>query len=348
LAAFNPDLYSPEIIEGFRRSLASGNFPHALLIQGPPGVGKKDLSLALAAALITFPESAERGLEPSSSPLYERIRSGNHPDVKFFENEDETSIKVAQVRELMGWIRLRPFEAEKKVLIVDSVENLVDEALNAFLKVLEEPPESTILILLTEAPASLKATLVSRCFQVILRPLSVAALEEALRSKGVPPDEAHYVSRVSQGIWKEAESRLAEKSFYEDDKKLGELLRLHSYELAEGYLGRTRDAGEKRSQSSKRDVAWDCLQIAETFLRDVLILRSAGCDFGKVENLIFFRHRRSWIEKKAEAETEGSLYQRIGEMERLRRRLELNANAKLALLGISEAIGKPILELVHV
>ncbi len=348
MAAFDPDLYSKELIAGFSKGLLSGNFPHALLIQGPKGVGKKAIAIALASAVLSPLDSKERTLETCSCPLCARIASGGHPDVKFFENEDGASIKVDQIRELMGWIRLRPFEAEKKILIVAAVENLVDEALNAFLKVLEEPPESTSFILLTEAPASLKTTLVSRCFRVSLAPLSVKTLQEALRAKGVPPDEAHYVSCVSQGVWSEAESKLAEKAFYEDDTKLRELLSRYSYELTESYLGRRKEAGEGKSLSGKRDVAWDFLQVGETFLRDVLVYRSAGCDFEKVERLLFFKHRKPWIEKKAGGESEESLCRKISEMETMRRRLDHNANAKLSLVGVSEIVGKPILEGINV
>jgi DNA polymerase-3 subunit delta' len=344
LPPFNPEAYPQSLLAGFKAAFKSGNFSHALLIHGPRGVGKVNLALAMARSILC---EKRQILEPCVCASCRRIEEGNHPDVLFYKNEEETAIKIAQVREWTNWARFRPLEGERKVLILRSVENLGDEALNAFLKLLEEPPESTTILLVTEAPTRLKGTLLSRCFQLALRPLFVSELKSALLKKGVPAEEAHYVSLISQGIWQEAEEKLVEKRFHEDDQKLVRLLSLRSYELPEEVLGAS---GGRKTQSAKRDVAEEFLGVAETFLRDVLLYqacRQNSESFQEWEEQLFFKHRKDWIERKALEETSHSLFGKLTELENARRRIFHNANPKLSLMGISETLGAPFLEPVH-
>jgi DNA polymerase-3 subunit delta' len=334
LPDFDPCLLPTALWEHLKKSIQKKRFPHALLIIGPEGVGKKNLAVGLASLLLS---PAGKSLEDCSSAGCRRIQEGNHPDIKWFEDEGEATIKVSQIREAIGWAGLRPFEGENKVLILESVERLSEEALNAFLKLLEEPPASTFILLLAENPAELKKTLLSRCFQISLKPLSKGNIKERLIQKGVSENEAHYVSLFSRGIYKKAEELVSESRFEEDNSKLEMLLSRYSHELVDEVLGTLSGS---RKPDAKRNEVGEFLRIAQTFIRDVLIWKKGGA---QAEGSLYFKGCIEWIREKSQSENERSLLSKSAHLEELRRGLDRYANPKLSLMAISETIGQPLL-----
>jgi len=341
LESFNPDLFSEELLEGLEQSLCSNRFPHALLIAGPQGVGKSVLASGISLALLG---EGEISLKRTAHPSYERILRGNHPDLKWISEGNEKTLKVQDIRNLIQWIRFQPLEGAKKVLVIEAVERLSEEALNAFLKILEEPPDSTVLILLSAAPSRLRATLISRCFQITLKALPSDVLEEKLIQKGIQEEEAHYVSLVSQGLSRRAESLLEDQAFREDDVILEKLLSRYGYELSAACFGRF---AAKRTQESKREEVGRYLSVAETFLRDCLVRKVEATGSQQVSSRIFFKARLDWIDAKMREETIETLVKKLEQLADLRRGLERNANPKLSLMGISEIMGEPLLSAVH-
>jgi DNA polymerase III delta prime subunit len=107
-----------------------------------------------------------------------RILERNHPDVRWGPDPSVRSIKIEDVREVMNWVWLKPYEAARKVVIVQGADRLTLEAANAFLKTLEEPPGHTIFCLLCESKAQLLETIQSRSFEIRLRPLDGDQEEE--------------------------------------------------------------------------------------------------------------------------------------------------------------------------
>ena len=216
----------------------------------------------------------------------------------------KTTYTIANSRNprAIQWARLRPFEGERKVMVLEAVERLSDEALNAFLKLLEEPPPSTTLILLAENPAELKKTLLSRCFQISLR---------AIKTKG------------------------QDKAGEEDNRKLSALLSRYSYELVDESLS---GSGVSKAQA-KRDVVEQYLGIAQAFLRDVLIYLNAGEDG---LDRLYFKDKQDRIREKAGHESTGSLVRKLDRLEKIRRRLDRYANPKLSLRDVSETVGETI------
>ena len=94
-----------------------------------------------------------------------------HPDVLVVEPGDSGSIKIEQVRDVVDRARYRPFEGRRRVVIIDEADALVAAAQNALLKTLEEPPPSSVFILVTARPDVLLPTVRSRCPQLRFRPL---------------------------------------------------------------------------------------------------------------------------------------------------------------------------------
>jgi len=132
---------------------------------------KEEFAMVFTAALLGGGKKVF-GSENTSIP--ERIRRRNHPDVRWIgEDREEQSIKIGKdsndpgtIREIIHWAGLKPYESSRKVCIVLDAERLTEEAANAFLKTLEEPPQHTVFLLLVENRTHLLETIQSRCFEV--------------------------------------------------------------------------------------------------------------------------------------------------------------------------------------
>jgi DNA polymerase-3 subunit delta' len=167
----------------------SGRMPHAWLIGGPPGVGKATLAYRMARFVLAHPDRDVAAVRSATSlavaadhPAAQRIAAQAHPDLLVLEraiNEKTgklyTVIRVEDVRRTVSFFGSTAGEGGWRVCIVDSADELqYPQAANALLKILEEPPANTLLLLVSHAPARLLPTIRSRCRRLMLRPLSAA------------------------------------------------------------------------------------------------------------------------------------------------------------------------------
>lgn len=141
--------------------------PHAVLLVGPAGLGRELAAVEAAVLLTCGGMSAPWGIGGCAS----RVRDGVHPDVQaVLPTGAKQIIKIAQIREIVKSAAGRPYEGDRRVWILDGVEagHFGAEAANAFLKVLEEPPEHVVFILLAANPMAVLPTIRSRCQQLAL------------------------------------------------------------------------------------------------------------------------------------------------------------------------------------
>lgn len=145
-----------------------GQLPHALLLQGRPGLGKHAFAVQLAQALLCEqPHAAVACGRCHSCRLF---AAGNHPDLAGIGLvEDAKSIVVDQIRALGDFLALRPHTSARKVVIISPAEAMNLNAANSLLKMLEEPPPGSMLLLVTSHPARLPATIRSRCARLLFR-----------------------------------------------------------------------------------------------------------------------------------------------------------------------------------
>jgi len=148
------------------------------LFAGPEGIGKKMTALALAEEL---------------------VGSSQHPDVHVISNED-TQIKIDVIRQLQKDINLKAYAGPYKVFIIDNAHTLTPEASNSLLKILEEPPKKSLIILISDKPNLLFKTVISRCKILKFLPLKRTVLEDILR-KDYKLDNAlaHFLAYFSEG-----------------------------------------------------------------------------------------------------------------------------------------------------
>lgn len=144
----------------------SGRLPHALLFTGPEGIGKRQVAEQLAGQIL------------GDLPLK------NHPDFILLEPE-EGRLKIGMIRELKHTLAFPPLKGHVRVVLMDDAHTLNAAAANALLKVLEEPPPGTHILLVTHAPGWLPRTIVSRCQNIRFSPLQNSDLEKILASEAV-------------------------------------------------------------------------------------------------------------------------------------------------------------------
>lgn len=148
---------------------AAGRLPHALLLQGPAGVGKAAFGAFLAQSVLCSEPDAS-GVACGHCRSCVQFAAGSHPDFRIGEPaEDKKNILVDQVRELIDWLVQRPhYQHGNKLLLIPAAERMNAAAANALLKTLEEPPADTLIVLVCARPASLLATVRSRCQALVI------------------------------------------------------------------------------------------------------------------------------------------------------------------------------------
>lgn len=149
-------------------SVAGGKMPHSFLICGPEGSGKRTLASLLAAAL----QCTGRGEQPCGQcSACKKVFGGIHPDVITVDDPSKKSVSVRLIRDLQSDIAITPNEGRRKIYLIPRAQEMTEEAQNALLKVMEEPPSYGTFLLLTTNPDAQLPTIRSRAAELSLAPL---------------------------------------------------------------------------------------------------------------------------------------------------------------------------------
>ena len=147
----------------FSAYLKQQRIPQALMICGRPGLGKVQLARQIAQSLLCN-RSLDSGIYCDTCHSCTLFKAETHPDFLFLEPETEAkNINVTQIRSLISKLQLKPQFDSYRIIIVNPAELLNQSAANSFLKCLEEPAEKTVMLLVTDKPSKLPATIISRC-----------------------------------------------------------------------------------------------------------------------------------------------------------------------------------------
>ena len=145
-----------------QRELSDGRLPHAILLSGCRGVGKRKLAESIAAAFLCQEKNASQACGRCSACV--AFGGGNHPDLHLIEREaGKRDIGIAQIRELLVVLHRKSHQGLGRVAVIDEMEKMTFAGQNAFLKTLEEPPPETVLVLISSVAERILPTVRSRC-----------------------------------------------------------------------------------------------------------------------------------------------------------------------------------------
>lgn len=308
-----------DVIRILTSSIESSRLPHALLFAGPDGVGKGLVARELAKAL-----NCERGGPDPCDGCQpcRKIEGFNHPDVWLVEPTG-SSIGIDQIRRLRSQINLMPYEARCKVYIIKRADMMTEEAQNALLKTLEEPPRRSLLILTSSNPRSLLSTITSRCQVLKFRTLSLERMKKILTSRyGIKPDKAQYLSHLSDG-------RLGKALSLQDSDVLAKKNEVIDHvDQALSTKGSIDWMGEPKAEIAHR------LEISIDWYRDLLVLRE-----GMGESLINIDRSQKLLQLKDDYSAE-TLTNIIEELNHTRELILQNVNPKIALEVMMQKLRK--------
>src|ERR1700691_2432799 len=210
-ALFGHELAEAALLAAYR----SGRVPHAFLIVGPKGIGKATLAYRMARFVLAHPDPASHDVQTAASlavdaknPVTRRIAAQAQPDLLVIERtlNDKgvlrNQIAVDDIRRTVSFFGSTAGEGGWRIAIVDAVDELNRSGANALLKVLEEPPQRALLLLVSHSAARVPATLRSRCRILNLRALSepeVAAAVAAASGAAADDPEIAAAAAASDG-----------------------------------------------------------------------------------------------------------------------------------------------------
>ena len=193
---FHDFVGNTSILESIQQQLSENRIPSSVLFTGISGIGKWTLAHYISKAL-NCKEFTNDFCDSCTSCL--KVNQKVHLDVKTY-SPDGTFIKINQMRELNREVFFKPFEGRYRVFIIDQAHYLRIEAANAILKTLEEPPETSIIILITNSPNDLIATIRSRCQLFHFSPLDPLTLQKLLQQRSIfSSQDIPLVERISEG-----------------------------------------------------------------------------------------------------------------------------------------------------
>jgi len=340
----------PVILERFRKSLRHDRLAHAYIFYGREGSGKEAFALELAMALNCLDEQQR---PCHQCPSCRKISQLNHPDVKFvipqagnwdgkeiqkrlhkkalnpyarIDYPGAVSITIDSIRELKNESKYTPYEAVKKVYIVSDAEKMNRESANSFLKLLEEPPDNLLIILVTTATNALLETIRSRCRIIHFPQLTTDAALAVLARYHPVSDAERIIAGIAQGNLKEIFDSLDTDS--EDKRQV-------VYEfLKAAARGSARDivnSADALARRRDKNFLLDVLNLLILWIKDTINILSAGGE-AQIINVDF----KDEIQRFARSYAPSDFEQIILEIENSISSLKSNAHVPLLItvLGI--------------
>lgn len=344
--AYNPH----KLLAAFLRK---GTVPHAILFTGIEGAGKRTAAMTFAMscncentvwALGTGAGQQTASLRTGSpAPCLacrscRKIQSGNHPDVSMIEPSGPL-IRIGQIRELCYMLGMKPYQARMRVVIIADAHTMNPEAGNALLKLLEEPPDRTILILTAVQTSDLLPTIVSRCQHIRFHPTSQDHLRMLLTGEKpgfsekpgfhtLPEKEAEIIAMLANGSYSKAIS-MSRSNWIARRKWL--VTELESLFLSKQHgdphsAARVLAFAEKLSKN--KEMLPELLEVMNTWLRDLIVCKY---DAEKIIN----RDISDKIQNISRKMTAADLLSKTEAVQSARKKLRANANVRLTMEALA-------------
>ena len=328
MSGFKDVVGHADIIQYIQNAVTEDKVSHAYIMNGERGSGKKLLANLFAQTL-----QCEQG---GNEPCYEchsckQALSGNHPDIITVQHEKTSSISVDEIRvQVNEDIQVKPYSSKYKIYIIPEADLMTQQAQNALLKTIEEPPVYAVLILLTENAQKLLPTICSRCVMLKLRNIKDQLVKKYLMENlHIPDYKADVCTAFAQGNIGRAILLANSEHFNEIKEEAIQLLKnidtMDVSDLIEAV---------KRCSQYKMDVD-DYLDVLAIWYRDVLIYKATQ----SIDRVIF-AEQLSYIKERARKSSYEGIENIIKAIENAKARLRANVNfdlvMELLLLTIKE------------
>ena len=280
---------NPDAKARLARMVAAGRLPNSLILAGSEGIGKRLFAIELARS---FTCTNRSGYEPcgrcsacmrsetfvlpkptdKNKDEFERVIRSGHGDVCTVVNY-KNFILVKAIRDLEREANFRPFEASARFFIIDDAHKMNETAANALLKILEEPPSTAFLCLITSRLDSLLPTILSRCQILRFPTIATPSIERYLvEDRAFAPDDAKLASRISNGSIGSALALNVDR--FRERRQL--MLDVIKNALFRKDLSIAVRAAEELTDAKNKDHFEENLEILGTLARDVWLVRISG------------------------------------------------------------------------
>ena len=311
-------------IKWLQSTLFADRLGHAYLFHGEPAIGKRRTAVALAQYLhCQAPQDTPYLDSCGACRSCHQIEQGIHPDFLIIQPDDPESqnpkIKIDQIRDIEHLAIYRPLVGSHKICLIDEADSLTQEAANALLKTLEDPPDRCLFLLISSRPEHLLTTIRSRCLTLRFSPLPQAEIYEFLvNQRNMDPTNAQFVSIFSEG-------RLG-SSLQLDPTELK--IRLNQYWAL--LFGESSPSAVKVLDMSEGLVKAHQVQEALHWfwlaLRDLLFL-----SLDSTSSPMVFQEQESTLRNLAQTITPSAILQLIQELNQLERGQHRNLNLQIGL-----------------
>ena len=269
MAGFKDIVGHEQIIEHLQNAISMGKVSHAYILNGPDLSGKMMIAEAFARALQCENEGTDGCGECKSR---RQAQDHNHPDIIYVKHEKPNNISVDDIRtQLNNDIVIKPYSSKYKIYIVDEAEKMNQQAQNALLKTIEEPPAYAVILLLTTNADSFLQTIRSRCITLNMKSVKDEVIKSYLMTKHKIPDyQADICAAFAQGVVGKAVKLASSDEFNElKESALSLIKRLDDIDVYE--LG----AAVKQISDYKLQVQ-DYFDLMMIWYRDVLYMKATN------------------------------------------------------------------------
>ena len=327
-----------------KNAIKTGSTSHAYIFSGEQGSGKMMLAEAFAAML-----QCENPNDDSCGECHSCIQaaSRNNPDIIYVTREKgKANLSVDVIREqINNDIVIKPYSNKYKIYIVDEAEKMNQQAQNALLKTIEEPPAYAIIILLTTNHNAFLPTILSRCVTIQMKSIDSDLITKTLQEKYQIVDyQAEMVSTFAQGNLGRAIELATSEEFKEIKNRVVSLVKkagkMDEAEIASEVSliksDRDRDKKEEKSNEEKQksiSLIDQMLDLITLWFRDVLLYKAT-----RDENLLIFKEDTYDVKAQSLDCTYSGLNQIFEVLTETRNRLNANVNFELTILLLIQAI----------
>lgn len=318
MASFRDIVGHEQIIRQLQNGIRHKKVSHAYLFCGETGSGKRLMADAFAKTLLC----EAGGIEACGTcKSCKQAESGNQPDLRAVVRE-KASLGVSEIREqVTSDAQIKPYSSAYKVYIIDEADKLTEEAQNALLKTIEEPPEYAVFLLLATKREALLPTVLSRCVTISFYPVETGKIRKFLMEKRKLPDYvAQNAAAFSGGLIGRAILFAESEDFFNLRQDVLTLVKnIDAFSMAE-------ITEQVKKFAAQKEILSDALNMMALWYRDVLLYKAT-----RNVNFLLYSDESEAIMARAEKQSYEKLQGVVDRMEQLKQRLKANVNTEMAL-----------------